>query len=89
MTQKYKNNNKNNIVIGRSLGLAIMTLAAVVGLVELPGRNIKPTVLIPAFASVSEEVRGPNPERREREEAGPHYVSYSANQRTPSRSGQF
>lgn len=88
MTQKYKKN-KNNLTVGRSLGLAVMTLAAVVSLVEIPEHNLKPAVIAPALASVIEEVRGPNPERREREEAGPHYVSYSANQRTPSRSGQF
>lgn len=74
----------------RQLGLVLMSTAAIAGLVELPedtrSRAVVPSQ--PAFAFANEMAGDhQNPLRREKEEAGPHYVSYSAAMRTPGRTG--
>ncbi len=70
----------------------LMTAAVTLGMLELPDKGASKIVVPsqPAFelAGSNSEDSGNNPLRREREEAGPHYVSYSVNQRTPSRSGK-
>jgi hypothetical protein len=90
---------KNTISITQKLaeaaqnaGLLMMTAAVTVGMLELPEHSKR--VVIPSrpvfeFAETSHEANPDNnPLRREREETGPHYVSYSVAQRTPSRSGK-
>lgn len=88
MSQKIKTNNKKLVQASRQLGFALMTLAALAGLVEMPDRPAKVALLTPAYA-ISGQSSDANPLRREREEAGPHYISYSATQRTPSRTGRY
>ena len=91
MSQTNINNNITNITAAASkLGLAMMAVATMAGLVEVPEHGIKKAVLSsqPIFA-FAQQSRDTNPLRREREEAGPHYVSYSAFQRTPGRTGKF
>lgn len=88
MSQKIKNNNKDLKEISRHLGFALMAAAALAGLVEMPERPNKTALLIPAYA-VNIEANDSHPARREKEEAGPHYTSYSAFQRTPSRTGRI
>ena len=68
----------------------LMTAAAVTGMIELPNHT-NSRIIVPsqmAFAAASENEELNNPLRREREESAPHYISYSVNQRTPSRSGK-
>ncbi len=73
-------------------GLLLMTAAVTMGMIEVPEHSSK--VVIPnqpsfAFAGNSgENNHSDNTLRREREEAGPHYVSYSTAQRTPGRTGK-
>ena len=88
MSQKVKNKNINITSYTRQIGFALMTIATVAGLVEVPERPLKAAMLIPAYA-VTSQSSGSNPLRREREEAGPHYISYSATQRTPGRTGRY
>lgn len=71
-----------------------MTLAATVGMVEVPEQHNQKVAIMPvqptlAFATPGAENQEPNPVRREREETGPHYISYGVNQRTPGRTGRF
>ena len=76
--------------ITQQAGLLLMTAAVTFCMVELtehPGtRIVLPNQ--PALAHVSDNNGGDNPIRREREEAGPHHISYSTYQRTPGRSGR-
>jgi hypothetical protein len=72
-------------------GFLLMAAAATIGMMELPDHFDRRVVTPgqPAYAVVQE--RGGdqnNPLRREREETGPHYISYSIAQRTPGRSGR-
>ena len=83
-----KNNNQTLTTTIRQLGFALMTIATVAGLVEMPERPIKAALLAPAYV-VNNQSSDSNPLRREREEAGPHYISYSATQRTPGRTGRI
>ena len=73
------------------IGIAVMTLATVVGMLELPGHTPNRFVLPAQTATVTannlNEVN--NPIRREKEEAVSQYVSYSESQRTPGRSGKY
>lgn len=72
-------------------GLLLMTLATALGVVELPHREATATVSQSANVIKAEmpgEMQG-STQRREREESGPHYVSYSAAQRTPGRTGKY
>lgn len=78
----------------RKSGFLLMAAVATMGMVELPNHPDKRAILPqqPAFAmavdSGSEPDHTPSQMRREqREETGPHYMSYSVSQRTPSRSG--
>lgn len=91
--------NKNTITIteqlgrrAQHLGLVMMTMAATLGMAELPHHEEAKVTITPhylAFAGV--EVGGDHGDsmRREREETGPHYTSYGASQRTPSRAGRI
>ena len=73
-------------------GFLLMTAAATLGMLDLPNhperRIVLPNRPIFAFAENNFEGEGNNPMRREREEAAPHYVSYSVVQRTAPRSGK-
>lgn len=73
-------------------GLLLMTAAVTIGMVELP-EHTNSKIVVPnqpafAFANNGGDTNLNNPLRREREESGPHYISYSINQRTPSRTGK-
>lgn len=71
----------------------MMTAAVTLGLVELPQDEEKRRAVVPArpvfdFAGANDQ-QGSDPLRREREESGPHYISYGATQRSPGRTGRF
>lgn len=73
------------------IGLAAMSAALVLSVVELPDdakRVILPNRPSPVWANAGGENSENNPIRREREETAPHFISYSVVQRTPSRSGR-
>lgn len=69
-----------------------MSVAATAGLFELTDHSASKG-LVPAqvaFASASSSSsESVNPLRREKEESAPHYISYSAVQRTPGRTGRY
>jgi hypothetical protein len=73
-------------------GILLMATAATLGMLELPDnpdkRVIVPSRPVFAFAGENTQSDTDNTLRREREEAGPHYISYSVSQRTPSRHGK-
>jgi hypothetical protein len=71
-------------------GFLLMAAAATVGMMELPEHfnSRVATPGQPTLALVAERGADQNAQRREREETGPHYVSYSVSQRTPGRSGR-
>ena len=77
----------------KNLGLVMMTLAATVGMVELPEHPNSKIVVnaqpVFAFATNNTGAEHQSSQRREREESGPHYTSYSAAQRTPGRTGKI
>lgn len=101
--QMHTSDSKHNINFSateaaKNTGIVLMTLAATLGMVELPDHpNSKIVVNAqPVFAFATNNVTTENTateskssQRREREEAGPHYVSYSAAQRTPGRTGRI
>jgi hypothetical protein len=71
----------------QNIGLLAMGTAMAVGFIEIAGHT---RAVVPATASVSpagEHQQGGDPMRREREETGPHYISYGAMHRTAGRSG--
>ncbi len=73
------------------LGLAAMSAALVLSVLELPDdakRVILPSQPAPVWANSGDNSNDNNPIRREREETAPHFISYSEIQRTPSRSGR-
>jgi hypothetical protein len=75
-------------------GIVLMAAAATIGMLELPEHPDKRVVVPhqPAFAFATENSDNNRPDntlRREREETGPHYISYSVAQRTPGRTGKF
>ena len=88
MSQKIKINSQNITSVTRQLGFALMTIATLAGLVEIPERPLKAAILTPAYV-INSQGSDTNPLRREREEAGPHFISYSATQRTPGRTGRI
>jgi len=97
MATKTKNNQPNLDTLSLAAKQAVvvlMTVAATFGMIDLPAQPDKRAImpLQPAFGWVGEtanrEVQ-PTQLRREREETGPHYVSYSVTQRTPSRTGKI
>jgi hypothetical protein len=70
------------------LGVMTMTVATLTGLAELPNFiNSHTSTIRSEFALVSQTVNTNNPLLREKDEAGPHYVTYT-NSRTPYRSGK-
>jgi hypothetical protein len=93
MTSKIKaatNISEKSAKIAASLGLVLMSAAALTGIFEFQDHHRNRVVLPmrPVFAFAGQSIPGNNPLRREREEAGPHYISYSVTQRTPSRTGR-
>jgi hypothetical protein len=92
---KNKKSIHNNIdrltKVGADIGITLMSLATVIGMVELPNhpnsRIITPGRVAFSMATAEDEGLN-NPLRREREESAPHYSSYSVTQRTPSKSGK-
>ena len=93
MVQKSKNSKQPTDKIAdvaQQCGILLMTLAVTLGMMELPNhtnnRVIVPNQANLAFAMDNGENN--NPVRREREESAPHFISYSAIQRTPARSGK-
>lgn len=78
--------------VSQQAGLLLMTAAVTIGMVELP-EHANNKIVVPnqpalVFVNNTSEANPNNPLRREREEVGPHYISYSINQRTPSRTGK-
>jgi len=72
--------------LAQNLGLAAMGAAMAVSFLEVAGHN---RAIVPEVASLDaagEHQQGSDPLRREREETGPHYISYGAMHRTPGRS---
>lgn len=96
MSNKIKTNNSTLQQIGNAsqqVGLLLMTAAVTLGMVEMP-EHLNGKIVLPAEAVYSQVGgAGANDEtnstlRREKEESGPHYVSYSSIQRTHARSGK-
>lgn len=85
-----RTNIKNKYMLSsvQQIGLVLMAIATLAGLVDVSNRPRKIVSLVPSFA-VAGSNQFANPLRREREEAGPHYISYSATQRTPGRTGRY
>lgn len=80
--------------VAANAGLLLMTAAATTLMLEMPDHpNAKATLNTqPVFAapgSSAEHQLPGNELRREREEAGPHYISYGVSQRTPGRTGKI
>jgi hypothetical protein len=71
-------------------GLLLMTAAATLGVMEVPERPSTHAIIPgqPAIVLATERAGEENNLRRVREDTAPHYVSYSAFQRTPARSGR-
>lgn len=93
MSNKTKNKKALDQIgdITQTAGLLLMTAAVTLGMVEVPEQHREKAVLTqqPVFAAVENGAhQGNNAVRREKEESGPHYVSYSTFQRTPSRTGK-
>ena len=76
--------------VGQNIGLLMMATAATLGLLDFPDHPKAKVVLAaqPVYA-YAQTTAGVNPLRREREESAPHYISYSAVQRTPGRTGRI
>jgi hypothetical protein len=95
-TKNIKTNPEKLAEFTQQLGLLLMTAAFTIGMVEMPEHGAGQKVIVPnqpsfAFAQNENEGGAPNGDntmRREREEAGPHYVSYNLSQRTPGRTGK-
>lgn len=94
MSEKQKINTTNELLsqIGLNAGLTLMALATAIGIVEIPDHlKVRTEALVPVRANMSQinqEISQENSFRREREESGPNYISYSVSQRTPGRSGK-
>ncbi len=79
--------------ISQQAGLLLMTAAVTLGMVEIP-EHVNNKIVLPVEAVYSQVGgAGANDEtnstlRREKEESGPHYVSYSSIQRTHARAGK-
>ncbi|HEX5744447.1 MAG TPA: hypothetical protein VFX84_03310 [Candidatus Saccharimonadales bacterium] len=75
----------------QNTGVVLMTALITLGLLEMPEhakRVIVPQTPVPELVGNSEQTNPGHSLRREREETGPHYVSYSVTQRTPGRTGR-
>jgi hypothetical protein len=73
------------------IGTIVMTIAAVVGMLELPAHNPN-RVFAPQSVNISSSSNLSelnNPVRREKEEGGQVFVSYAESQRTPGRTGKY
>ena len=69
--------------------IALMAAATLMGVVEIPEHANRVNMQAqPAFAFAAEHAENGSTLRREREETGPHYISYDLTQRTPARSGK-
>lgn len=95
MAQKTKNKSASKQIqdIASNAGLLLMTAAATTLMLEVPDHPNARAVLAPqpVFANPPGQITEHGSEstmRREREETGPHYVSYSVAQRTPGRTGR-
>lgn len=97
MAIKTKNNNTIQDVLtdtAQSAGIVLMAAAATMLNMPEPqqpkAHMVMPTQSAFAVIGVYENMPqgGGQQERREREETGPHYASYSSAQRTPGRSGK-
>ena len=78
--------------LSQQIGLLLMTAAATFGMLELPEHpNAKITLASqPMFAYATSQTGGDSHQlRREKEETGAHYISYSTVQRTPGRTGRY
>jgi hypothetical protein len=76
----------------KQAGLVLMAAAMTLGLLEVPHEQDKRAVMPvnPVFETVGiVGEHGNDSQRREREETGPHYISYGVNQRTPGRTGKI
>lgn len=96
MANKTKSNTTSKQIqnIATSAGLLLMTAAATTLMLEVPDHPDKRAILTPqpAFAApgqIAEQEMPGSSMRREREETGAHYVSYSVMQRTPGRTGKI
>lgn len=97
MANKIKNEKTTADTIGdiaASVGILLMTAATTLGMLEMPDQSNSKIIMPsqPAFALASQATEQPAESsqlRREREETGPHYTSYSVAQRTPSRTGRL
>lgn len=91
-TKNTRNVTDKLVDAAQNAGLLMMTAAVTLGMLELPGQDkrvIVPNRPVFELAENSEAINpNNNPLRREREETGPHYISYTVAQRTPSRSGK-
>ena len=97
MARKTKNNKLSmdgiNTVISNA-GMLLMMASATMLMLEVPDHPnqkalvpAQPVMVTAEHGGVNESL-GENSQRREREEVGPHYISYGASQRTPGRSGR-
>ena len=92
VTNKTKTSKDKLVQASQQAGLALMTAAVTLGMLELPDHPNSKVVVPnqPAFAfTYDKEGTDNNPIRREREDTEPHYISYSVSQRTPSRHGRI
>ncbi|MDB5170624.1 MAG: hypothetical protein JWO35_318 [Candidatus Saccharibacteria bacterium] len=93
-TTKTTTNNFNIGEAAQHAGLVMMTLAATLGMVELPHESSNSKAMVNAqpafvFAAENQSAGHENPQRRDKEEVHPHSASYSATQRTPGRTGKI
>src|SRR5438309_873409 len=76
-----------------NVGLVLMAVAATAGIIEVPHSEEKRALIthqpVFAFAGNQADNSFDHSQRRERDDIGPHYVSYSAFQRTPGRTGKL
>lgn len=96
MANKTKNKTATKQIqdIASNAGLLLMTAAATTLMLEVPDHPNARIALAPqpVFANPPGQIaeqENSNSMRREREETGPHYISYSVTQRTPGRTGKF
>jgi hypothetical protein len=79
--------------IATNTGVLLMTAATTLGLVDVPNlpdkRAIVPIRPLFSFENATAEQEQGIQLRREREETGPHYISYGISQRTPGRTGKI
>ena len=77
--------------VALDIGTSLMALATVVGMLEISTHSINKAIvpLQPVYAVNRSGGDFNNPMRREKEEAGTVYVSYSESQRTPGRAGKY